>query len=82
MTNICPTEHGNVQRFVRLSNGFQVFENDGDSLSVVCPFLAFTLGVDGFVFREESRCRVEEEHGVFFAECTSPGLDGLSWASI
>ena len=44
MTNICPTKHGNVQRFARLSNGFQVFENDGDSLSVVGPFLAFTLG--------------------------------------
>ena len=56
MTNICPTEHGNVQRFVRLSNGFQVFENDGDSLSVVGPFLAFTLGVDRFTLREESRC--------------------------
>ena len=56
MTDICPTEHGNVEGFVRLSNGFQVFKNYGDSLSVVGPFLAFTLGVDRFTLREESRC--------------------------
>ena len=56
MTDIGPTEHGNVQRFVRLCNRFQVLENDGDTLSVVSPFLAFTLGVDRFILREESRC--------------------------